>query len=169
MKAERVVWLALITLLPLGTAQAAASPPAFPPGSSADVGEPQKYPEMEAALEALQTARVHLHGAATVFGGHRGQAERLTDQAIAEVREALNYAQTKKAGNPQEPQLATGQRKPAPGYPNMHDALTALRTAQAHLSKGGTEFGGHRVSALKLTNQAIDETVAALKYVHSNP
>lgn len=169
MKAGKLIWVALIALFTLPTAGAAwslASPPAEP---SAGAGAPQKYPEMEAALAALETARKHLHDAASVYAGHRASAEHLTDQAIDEIREGLNYAQTKKPGNPEAPPVATGQRKPLPGYPEVHKALEELRTAQAHLNKGATEFGGHRVNALKFTGQAIDECVAALKVVHSNP
>jgi hypothetical protein len=129
----------------------------------------RSYPELDAALAALRSARDHLHAAATAYGGHRGNAERLADQAIVAVRQALSYAGTGRAGNPQAPPLATGQRRPVKGYPEMHSALADLRTARAHLMRGATGFAGHRVTALNLTNRAIDQCLAALRYVHSKP
>lgn len=159
------MWLGLLTLLSLVATQAAAPLPARAAGG----GAPRRYPEMEAALAALRSARNHLHIAATAYGGHRANAERLADQAIAEVRQALSYAGTGRAGHPETPPLATGRRRPVKGYPEMHAGLNDLRTARAHLMRGATDFAGHRVAALNLTNRAIDECVAALRYVHSTP
>ena len=137
------------------------------PAANADA--PQQHPQMEAALASLRNARDRLHAAATAYGGHRSNAERLAGEAIVEVRKALSYAQTKHAGNPQPPPMATGQRPAVKGYPEMHAALAALRTARNHLQNAAKNFAGHRVNALNLTDRAINECIAALKYVHSYP
>jgi hypothetical protein len=163
MKRNGFVWVTLLASLWLLAAFAAEPVPA------AGAQRGQRYPEMEAALVALRAARDHLHVAATAYGGHRANAERLADQAIAEVREGLSYAESGRAGSAETPPLATGQRRPVRGYPEMHAALNDLRTARGHLMRGSTKFGGRRLAALRLTNQAIAQCLAALKYVHSSP
>jgi len=49
-------------------------------------------PRMEAALRALETARVELEAADKNKGGHREKALKLVDQAIHQVREGIRYA-----------------------------------------------------------------------------
>jgi hypothetical protein len=49
-------------------------------------------PHMAAALRALRTARTELVAAAPDKGGHRGNALKLLDQAIAEVQQGMSYA-----------------------------------------------------------------------------
>lgn len=49
-------------------------------------------PNMEAALANLQAARNALQNATANKGGHRQNAIRLIDQAIAEVKAGIRYA-----------------------------------------------------------------------------
>jgi len=49
-------------------------------------------PHMEAALDALRTARSELEMASANKGGHRERAMSLIDDAIAEVRRGMDYA-----------------------------------------------------------------------------
>ncbi len=66
-----------------------ASGPAAP---QAGGGERQEmHPEIRAALRHLNQARESLAHAAHDFGGHRAKALELTDSAIRECREALEY------------------------------------------------------------------------------
>ena len=46
--------------------------------------------------------------------------------------------------------------------PNMQDALTALRNARRALIDAAPDKGGHRVNAIKLTDQAISEVLAGM-------
>ena len=58
--------------------------------------------------------------------------------------------------------IFTGQ---ALGYQeHMHAALDALRTARHELQIAMTNKGGHRVEALRLVNQAIDEVQEGIDY-----
>ena len=41
--------------------------------------------------------------------------------------------------------------------PNMEDALTHLKGAKESLEKANANKGGHRVAAIKLIDQAMDE------------
>ncbi|MFY9805335.1 MAG: hypothetical protein WA211_03820 [Candidatus Acidiferrales bacterium] len=44
---------------------------------------------------------------------------------------------------------------PAELHPEIRDAIAALRRANQHLQRAGHDFGGHKVDALKATNEAI--------------
>jgi len=48
--------------------------------------------------------------------------------------------------------------------PLMHSALDHLRAARADLDKAVADKGGHRVAALKLTNDAIAEVERGIQY-----
>ena len=47
--------------------------------------------------------------------------------------------------------------------PHMQAALSALITAKAQLQKAKHNKGGHRLKALQLVNQAIQEVQAGIK------
>ena len=49
-------------------------------------------PHMEAALDALKSARRELDAATADKGGHRGNALRLVKQAIGEVERGIEFA-----------------------------------------------------------------------------
>jgi uncharacterized membrane protein YqiK len=51
-------------------------------------------PRMHAALRALQDARSQLQDASADKGGHRVRALQLVDQALAEVRNGIEYDRT---------------------------------------------------------------------------
>lgn len=53
---------------------------------------------------------------------------------------------------------------PAEPHPEIRAALDALQNARNHLAHGAHDFGGHRAAALNLTDQAIRECRAALRY-----
>lgn len=48
--------------------------------------------------------------------------------------------------------------------PEMTAAIESLREAQRHLASGSHDKGGHRVRALELVNQAIQETQAGIQF-----
>jgi hypothetical protein len=54
----------------------------------------KRQPLMRDALHDLQVARATLDAAAPDKGGHRVKAIELTDQAIAEVRDGIQYDNT---------------------------------------------------------------------------
>ena len=56
----------------------------------------------------------------------------------------------------------------ADNQPNMDTALTHLRDARASLDKAADDKGGHRGKAIALTQQAIDETIAGIKYANEH-
>lgn len=78
MRKTAVLWIALLALA--GAMLLPVKGPAAP-------REP--HPEIRAAMQALQNARMHLQKADRDFQGHRTRAVQLTDQALQECREAL--------------------------------------------------------------------------------
>ena len=61
---------------------------------------------------------------------------------------------------PATPAAAT----PAEPHPQIREALGALRRAKEHMEHAAHDFGGHRVEALKATDEAIKQLEICLKY-----
>lgn len=61
---------------------------------------------------------------------------------------------------PATPAAAT----PAEPHPQIREALEALRRAKAHMEHAAHDFGGHRVEALRATDEAIRQLEICLKY-----
>jgi hypothetical protein len=51
-----------------------------------------RYPEINQAEGSLQTALSQLRAARDVFGGHKGTAENLINQAISQLQEGKAFA-----------------------------------------------------------------------------
>jgi hypothetical protein len=49
-------------------------------------------------------------------------------------------------------------------HPKIRIAITDLRVARAYLKSAPSKFGGHRATAIKKIDAAIDELVICLKY-----
>jgi hypothetical protein len=59
---------------------------------------------------------------------------------------------------------ATPAPTPVPPHPEIADAIAALRTAREHLNHAAHDFGGHRVDAIKATDEAIRQLQICMKY-----
>lgn len=59
---------------------------------------------------------------------------------------------------------ATAAATPAEPHPQIKDALGALRRAKEHMEHAAHDFGGHRVEALRATDEAIKQLEICLKY-----
>jgi hypothetical protein len=76
------------------------------------------------------------------------------------------------APNPKAMPAANAQpvaAPPAPAaapepHPEIRDAIEALRNAREHLNHAAHDFGGHRVDAIKATDEAIRQLQLCLKY-----
>jgi len=64
------------------------------------------------------------------------------------------------SAQPATPAAAT----PAEPHPQIKDALGALRRAKEHMEHAAHDFGGHRVEALRATDEAIRQLEICLKY-----
>lgn len=61
---------------------------------------------------------------------------------------------------PAPPAAATA----AEPHPQIREALGALRRAKEHMEHAAHDFGGHRVEALKATDEAIQQLEICLKF-----
>lgn len=61
-----------------------------------------------------------------------------------------------------QPNTATASA--AEPHPEIREAIAALRRAKGHLERAAHDFGGHRVEALRATDEAIHQLEEALKY-----
>jgi hypothetical protein len=89
---------------------------------------------------------------------------------------ALIMAVAFSASAPAAPNTTTATAVPAPApapepakaapadHPEIHDALNSLRHAREHLEHAAHDFGGHRVDALRATDEAIHQLEICLKY-----
>jgi hypothetical protein len=49
-------------------------------------------------------------------------------------------------------------------HPEIREAIAALRRAKEHLQMGAHDFGGHRVEAIKATDEALRQLELCLKF-----
>src|SRR5208282_5007663 len=59
---------------------------------------------------------------------------------------------------------ATSAAPAAEPHPEIHDAIASLRRAKEHMEHAAHDFGGHRVEAIKATDEAIRQLEICLKY-----
>ena len=115
------------------------------------------HPEMQRALEDLQLARDYLGSAHHDSGGHHQSVQDLTNQAIDQVKDGLEYAHVHVFVRPVSHSGHNSQ---------LRDALTKLQAARDDLSKAKHDYDGHRQKALDYTNSAISEVNRALSDHH---
>ena len=62
------------------------------------------------------------------------------------------------------PQPNTTTAAPAEPHPQIREAIASLRRAKEHLEHAAHDFGGHRVEAIRATDEAIHQLEECLKY-----
>ena len=78
---------------------------------------------------------------------------------------ALTFPASAPAAPPNaKPVPATVQPAVPERHPEIHDALEALRRARAHMDHAAHDFGGHKVEALRATDEAIRQLEICLQY-----
>lgn len=160
--------LYLLLVLAGGLSGCASRPRPMPgPPLTADNGQPK----MQAALASLERARGSLQSAAPNKGGHREQAIRLVDEAIASVRAGMEYA----ASHPTEMGPMEGPAGPEPvdevvpgaeRQPHMAHAIIDLREARRQLREAKHDKGGYRVRGLELIQQAIVQIKEGIRFAN---
>ena len=60
---------------------------------------------------------------------------------------------------------AVAPASPAPErHPEIREAIAALRRAKDHLEHGAHDFGGHRVDAIRATDEALHQLEICLEF-----
>jgi|SRR5215510_742875 len=111
-------------------------------------------PNMEAARGSLQTAKAELQKALPDKGGHRVNALKLVNAAIAEVNQGIAFARKHNHASALTLESLFGG---TPDQPHMQNALTALESARDSLDKAEPDKGGHRAKAIGYVKDAIDQ------------
>ncbi len=111
-------------------------------------------PNMQAARSHLQNAKAALQRATPDKGGHRVNAIRLVNSAIAEVNAGIAFD---RRHNHSSSVTAENLFAVAPDQPNMQAALNALENAKDRLNKATADKGGHRAKAIDYVKDAISE------------
>src|SRR5437588_265995 len=81
----------------------------------------------------------------------------------------INAARANKANTPATPAAnelpaTAAAATPAEPHPQIREALGALRRAKGHMERAAHDFGGHRVEALRATEEAIRQLEICLKF-----
>ncbi|MFZ3210121.1 MAG: hypothetical protein WA188_01270 [Terriglobales bacterium] len=58
----------------------------------------------------------------------------------------------------------TTPANPPERHPEIREAIAALRRAREHMEHAAHDFGGHRVEAIRATDDAIHQLEICLKY-----
>ncbi len=146
----------LALVLPLAGCASSPPPQPQPQPLAADNGQPK----MQAALGALQQAKVRLEAATPNKGGHREQALGLIQQAIEAVGAGMQYAAAHptEVGVAETPAAAEPVAGTVPGaerQPYMAQSMIELREAHRQLREAKQDKGGYRNQALALIQQAM--------------
>jgi hypothetical protein len=62
------------------------------------------------------------------------------------------------------PAPAAASRATPEPHPEIREAIAALRRAKEHLEHARHDFGGHKVEAIRATDEAIHQLEVCLKY-----
>lgn len=76
---------------------------------------------------------------------------------------ALALSVTAPGGKAAPPPAAASPATPEP-HPEIREAIAALRRAREHLQHAKHDFGGHRVEALRASDDAIRQLEVCLKF-----
>ena len=155
---------ALISCLMLVCALAATA-------TTARAAERERHPEILKAISALERARGELQDAAHDFCGHKAEAVEATDNAIRQLRLAL---ESDRAGLGSQGSWSSGfsfenaaytipgSAGPRERHPEIREAIRALERAKNDLQHAAHDFHGHRDEALESVNRALNQLQAAL-------
>ena len=91
----------------------------------------------------------------------------LTTFALVALICALTFPAAAPAAPPAGSTHPATSAAPAPAaepHPEIHDAIASLRRAKEHMEHAAHDFGGHRVEAIKATDEAIHQLEICLKY-----
>jgi hypothetical protein len=103
-------------------------------------------PRMNAARADLNKAKAQLQMATHNKGGHRAKAIGYINAAVSEINAGVRFDRR----NNHASLISSDQ-------PHMERALEYLRSAKSNLEAASSDKGGHRVRAISLVNDAINE------------
>ena len=140
---------------------------AFAAGAST-ASAAERHPEIRKAINALERARTDLQNAAHDYCGHRAEALEATDNALRQLRLALESDRASLRTPPSAASAFAFEKAAyaAPAaderHPNIRAAIDALEHAKTDLQNAAHDYHGHRVEALEAVNHALEQLHLAL-------
>jgi F0F1-type ATP synthase membrane subunit b/b' len=139
--------------------------------ATARAAERERHPEIRKAIGALERAKDDLRDAAHDFCGHREEALEATDNAIRQLRLALESDRADFDAPQAAPSAVFFEKVayavPMPvereRHPKIREAVRALERARDDLQHAAHDFHGHREEALESVNRALSQLNAALE------
>jgi F0F1-type ATP synthase membrane subunit b/b' len=135
--------------------------------TTARAAERERHPEIRKAIGALERARGDLRNAAHDYCGHRAEALEATDNAIRQLRLALESDRADFDAPPAAFFENAAYVAPASiereRHPKIWEAVHALERARDDLQHAAHDFHGHREEALEAVNRALNQLHAALE------
>jgi F0F1-type ATP synthase membrane subunit b/b' len=129
----------------------------------------ERHPQIRKAIDALQRARGELQDAAHDFCGHREEALEATDNAIRQLRLALESDRAS-VDSDAAPDFRFEEAAYAPPaferrerHPEIREAVRALGRAKDDLQHAAHDYHGHREEALEAVNRALNQLNLALE------
>ncbi len=83
---------------------------------------------------------------------------------IVAVAFSVSMPATSKAAMPTPAASAAPANPIPPDHPEIRDAIASLRHAKEHMEHAAHDYGGHRVEALRATDEAIHQLEICLKF-----
>lgn len=134
----------------------------------------ERHPMIRKAINALERAKDDLQDAAHDYCGHRAEALEATNNAITQLRLALQSDRAslepadiymggtsfEKASFMRE--SFGGDDRARERHPKIREAIRALENAKNDLQHAAHDFKGHREEALEAVNRALNQLGAAL-------
>jgi len=126
----------------------------------------QNHPKIRSAIAALKDARMEMRNAKDEFCGHKADALKATDYAIAQLQDALKYAG---AGlmqndlNKADYVKVSLSSEPYQRFPRIRAALDSLKAARDEMQNASNDYHGHKQKALDATNDAISQLQQAIE------
>ena len=139
--------------------------------TNARAAERERHPMIRKAIGALERAKGELQEAAHDFCGHKAEAIEATDNAIRQLRLAL---ESDRAGLSLPGSMPPGfsferaaYTMPASAerrerHPEIREGIRALERARNDLQHAAHDFHDHREEALESVNRALNQLQAAL-------
>ena len=130
----------------------------------------ERHPEINKAINALERAKVALQDAAHDFCGHRAEALEATDNALRQLRLALESDRAGLNSKDVAPSALTFEKAaytvPASAgserHPEIREAIRALERAKIDLQNAAHDYHGHRQEALDSVDRALNQLQLAL-------
>jgi hypothetical protein len=122
------------------------------------------FPHMDAAMGYLKAADQQLKQGEPVFYGHRINAMKDTEAALADLQKGINDYMAAHPGTarneaiPEPPPAHEGDK-----YPHMNGAAALLKQAEAELNEASKIYTGGRVEGLAQTRAAVNEINVGMK------